>query len=153
MTAIIDLKYDSNKESDAYKNLGPSVVKIIEEKGMLDSCVIQTNHDNDVPNIRAQSEDVRIWYLGYDVVTDQQINLSLENNVECINFNDRNETMTEDNIEKINNAGIDACVWNVWSESKKEQYKQYGAKYIMSDEALGTTPYQEGEEDFNQIVN
>ena len=153
MTAIIDLKYDSDRNSEKYKSLGPTVAAIIEEKGMTDSCVIQTNHDNDIPNIRESSKDVRIWLLGYNEVTDTQIKTALDNNVECINFNDRNKTMTEDNIEKITASGIDACVWNVWSEDRKETIIGQGAKYVMSDEALGTTPYQEGDEDFNGIAN
>ena len=149
MTAIIDLKYDYNKESDAYKTLGPSVVKILEEKGMLGSSVIQTDHLDDISNIRASSEDARIWLLGVNDITDNQINIALRNNVECINFNDKNKGITNRNISKINEAGLDTCVWNVWDESIKDTYLEEGATYVMSDKALDVSPYQEGEFDFN----
>ena len=120
---------------------------------MTDSCVIQTNHDNDISNIRASSDDVRIWMLGYNDVTDAQINIALENNVECINFNHKNDTMTERNLKKINEAELDACVWNVWSEERKNTCYEDGAKYVMSDKSLGISPYQEGDVDYNSVLD
>lgn len=150
MTAIIDLKYENGFKWNSYDSeLSPAIIKTIEEKGMMDSCVIQTNYFNDIPFIRSQSDDVRIWLLGHNTVTDENIELALENNVECINFNN-----TENNayrIKKVTDAGIDACVWNVQTEQGKNILLNDGAKYIMSDNVLGITPYQEGEEDFNNL--
>ena len=154
MTAIIDLKYVTKDEkSERYKSLGPTVVAKIEEKGMIDSCVIQTNHDDDIPNIRQSSKDVRIWMLGYDYVGDDQINIALENDVECINFNSKSTTITDSNIKKITAAGLDSCVWGIDDTAYKNRLINQGATYIMSDEPLGITPYQEGDKDYNGIVN
>ena len=149
MTAIIDLKYANGLTRNPDTELSPAIIKIIEEKGMLDSCVLQTNHFNDIPYIRSQSDDVRIWLLGHNNVTDENIKLALENNVECINFN--NSEYNVSRIKKVTEAGLDACVWNVQSETTKQQCLNAGATYVMSDNVLGITPYKEGETDFNAV--
>jgi glycerophosphoryl diester phosphodiesterase len=148
MTAIIDLKY-ANGVGKVDENLSPAILKIIEEKGMMDSCVIQTNNFADIPYIRSQSEDARIWLLGHNAVTDDNIRLAKENNVECINFN--NSENNSYRIKKVTDAGIDACVWNVQTEAGKQSCLNAGATYVMSDNVLGITPYQEGEVDFNAV--
>lgn len=148
MTAIIDLKYEKGV-GPADPNLSPAILKIIEEKGMMDSCVLQTNNYTDIPYIRENSENARIWYLT-DVISDNNLKLIEENNVECVNI-----LSSENNaykIKKLNENGIDVCVWNVQSETSKERILNLGAKYVMSDNLLGITPYQEGEEDFNGIA-
>lgn len=149
MTAIIDLKYEKGVgPEDPY--LSPAVIETINEKGMINSCVIQTNNTTDIPYIRQTSSDARIWYLT-DVVNDKNIQIINENNVECVNIkcgdydNSKIKTLTEN--------GTDVCVWNVFSEESKNKRLEYGATYVMSDNVLGITPYQEGEEDFNNIAN
>lgn len=72
-----------------------------------------------------------------------------ENGVECVNIQSGDNSVYS--IRKLNENGIDVCVWNVQSELRKNQLLNSGAKYIMSDNVLGITPYQEGEEDFNGI--
>lgn len=146
MTAIIDLKY-ANGVGKVDENLSPAIIKMIEEKGMLDSCVIQTNNFKDIPYIRSQSDDVRIWLLGHNSVTDENIDLAIANDVECINFN--NSENNSYRIKKVTDAGIDACVWNVQTEGGKQSCLNAGATYVMSDNSLGITPYQEGDVDFN----
>lgn len=148
MTAIIDLKY-ANGVGKVDEKLSPAILKVIEEKGMMDSCVIQTNNFKDIPYIRSQSEDARIWLLGHNTVTDENIKLAKENNVECINFN--NSENNAYRIKKVTDAGIDACVWNVQTAAGKQQCLNAGATYVMSDNVLGITPYQEGQTDFNQV--
>lgn len=148
MTAIIDLKY-ANGVGKVDENLSPAILKIIEEKGMMDSCVIQTNNFKDIPYIRSQSEDARIWLLGHNAVTDDNIRLAKENNVECINFN--NSENNSYRIKKVTDAGIDACVWNVQTAAGKQNCLNAGATYVMSDNVLGITPYQEGQVDFNAV--
>jgi flagellar basal body rod protein FlgC len=57
MTAIIDMKYSngwSKEGEDAYVN---QILGAIEEKGMMDSCVIQTNNHHDIVNVRNNSEE------------------------------------------------------------------------------------------------
>ena len=56
-------------------------------------------------------------------------------------------------IQKLTANGTDVCVWNVFSEETKNRKLSYGAKYVMSDNVLGITPYQEGEKDYNGIAN
>ncbi len=148
MTAIIDLKYE-NGIGKADPELSAAILQTIEEKGMMDSCVIQTNNFADIPSIRSQSEDARIWLLGHNSVTDDNIALAKEYGVECINFNS-----TENNsyrIQKVTEAGIDACVWNVQTEGGKQSCLNAGATYVMSDNSLGISPYQEGDVDFNAV--
>jgi len=149
MNAIIDLKYEKGVgPADPY--LSPTILKTIEEKGMMDSCILQTNNPVDIPYIRQTSKDARIWYLT-DEITDKKLTLIEENNVECVNI-----LSSENNayrINKLTENGIDVCVWNVQTESTKERVLNLGAKYVMSDNVLGITPYQEGQEDFNEIVN
>ena len=145
MTAIIDLKYEKGVgPADPY--LSPAILKTIEEKGMLDSCVIQTNNPTDIPYIRQTSSGARIWYLT-DVISDKNLELIKNNGVECVNM--QNGENTTSGIKKLINNGIDVCVWNVQTESSKKRYLNNGAKYIMSDNVLGIRPYQEGEENFN----
>ena len=149
MTAIIDLKYEKGVgpfDSD----LSPAILKTIQDKGMMDSCVLQTNNYTDVPYIRETSENARIWYLT-DVISDSNLKLIEENNVECVNI------LSSDNnaykIAELTENGIDVCVWNVQTEETKEKVLNLGAKYVMSDNVLGITPYQEGEYDFNGVVS
>ena len=57
MTAIIDMKYSkgwSKTGEDEYVN---QILDAIESKGMMDSCVIQTNNHHDITNIRNNSSD------------------------------------------------------------------------------------------------
>lgn len=149
MTAIIDLKYEKGVgPADPY--LSPAVIKTIEEKGMINSCIIQTNNPTDIPYIRQTSSDARIWYLT-DVISEKNIQIINDNRVECVNI----KAGDNDNykIQKLTENGTDVCVWNVFSEDSKNKRLQYGAKYVMSDNVLGITPYQEGEKDFNGIAN
>ena len=147
MTAIIDLKYEKGV-GPADPKLSPTILETIQKKGMMDSCILQTNNPTDIPYIRENSEDARIWYLT-DVVSDNNINLINENNVECVNI-----LSSENNayrIKKLTENGTDVCVWNVQTETSKDKVLNMGAKYVMSDNVLGITPYQEGEEDFNGV--
>ena len=147
MTAIIDLKYAKGVgPADPY--LSPAVIQTIEEKGMIDSCVIQTNNPTDIPYIRETSQDARIWYLT-DVISDKNLQLINDNNVECVNVQNGDNNTSQ--INKLVQNGIDVCVWNVQTETKKERLLNQGATYVMSDNVLGITPYEEGEEDFNQL--
>ena len=147
MTAIIDLKYEKGVgPADEY--LSPTVIKTIQDKGMMDSCVIQTNNHTDIPYIRQTSQDARIWYLT-DVISDKNFQLIAENGVECVNVQNGDNNTYQ--IQKYADAGIDVCVWNVQSESTKQRLLDRGATYVMSDNILGITPYQEGEEDFNNL--
>lgn len=149
MTAIIDLKYAKGVgPADPY--LSPAILKTIEEKGMMDSCVLQTNNPIDIPYIRQTAADARIWYLT-DSTSEKNLNLMKENAVECVNMQSGDSNLYS--IRVLSDNGIDTCVWNVQSESRKNQLLSGGAKYIMSDNVLGITPYQEGEEDFNNIGN
>lgn len=150
MTAIIDLKYAAGLTNTPDAELSAAIIEMIEEKGMTDSCVIQTNHFADLPYIRSQSDDVRIWLLSHGTsVTDSNIQLALENNVECINF--QSSGNNSNYIKKITDAGIDACVWNVTTETGKQSCLNAGATYVMSDNVLGISPYQEGQTDFNAV--
>ena len=149
MTAIIDLKYERGVgPADEY--LSPSVIKAIQDKGMIDSCVIQTNNHTDIPYIRQTSQDARIWYLT-DVISDNNFKLISENGVECVNIRQGDSNVYQ--IKKLTDAGIDVCVWNVFGETTKQRLLNNGATYVMSDNVLGITPYQEGEKDFNNIAN
>ena len=149
MTAIIDLKYEKGVgPADPY--LSPAVIQTIEEKGMINSCIIQTNNTTDIPYIRQTSQDARIWYLT-DVISDKNIQIINDNNVECVNIKAGDNNSSQ--IQKLKANGTDVCVWNVFSEDSKNRKLQYGATYVMSDNVLGITPYQEGEKDFNNIAN
>lgn len=147
MTAIIDLKY-AKGVGPADEYLSPTVIKTIQDKGMMDSCVIQTNNHTDIPYIRQTSQDARIWYLT-DVISDKNFQLIAENGVECVNVQNGDNNSYQ--IKKYADAGIDVCVWNVQTEAKKQRLLDQGATYVMSDNILGITPYQEGEEDFNNL--
>ena len=151
MTAIIDLKYENGPNHDD-PNLSPAILQTIEEKGMLDSCVIQTNNPKDIPYIRENSSEARIWYLT-DVISESNLKLIEENNVECVNIDYYGDNDYKIDINKLNEQGIDVCVWRVFEEDDKEEVLNLGAKYVMSDNVLGITPYQEGEQDFNGIVS
>lgn len=150
MTAIIDMKYSngwSTAGEDEYVN---QILDTIEEMGMMDSCVIQTNNHHDITNIRNNSEDARIWYLT-DNVSNDNIQFILDNNVECVNT--QNTDGVTSRVAKLSQNGIDSCVWAVFSQETKDNLINRGATYIMSDNVLGITPYQEGDEDYNDIVN
>ena len=147
MTAIIDLKYEKGP-NNADEKLSPSILKVIKEKGMMNSCVLQTNNPTDISYIRENSKDARIWYLT-DVISDKNVKLAQENKVECVNTSN-----TENNayrIKKLTENGIDVCVWNVQTESKKNSLLNMGAKYVMSDNVLGITPYQAGDQNLNDL--
>ena len=147
MTAIIDLKYEKGV-GPADPNLSPAVLKLIQEKGMMNSCVLQTNNPTDIPYIRQTSSNARIWYLT-DVISDKNIELIQENKVECVNILSSQNNAYR--IKKLSENGIDVCVWNVNSEVSKNSLQKIGAKYIMSDNVLGITPYKEGDENLNDL--
>lgn len=149
MTAIIDLKYEKGVgPADPY--LSPAVIKVIEEKGMINSCILQTNNPTDIPYIRQTSSDARIWYLT-DVISEKNIQLINDNNVECVNIQASENNASQ--IRKLKENGTNVCVWNVFTEDSKNQKLKYGADYVMSDNVLGITPYQPGEKDVNGIAN
>lgn len=149
MTAIIDLKYEKGVgPADPY--LSPAVIETINQKGMINSCVIQTNNTTDIPYIRQTSSNARIWYLT-DVVNDKNMQIINDNNVECVNIKCGDYDNTK--IQKLKANGTDVCVWNVFSEASKNKRLEYGATYVMSDNVLGITPYQPGEKDVNGIAN
>ena len=149
MTAIIDLKYNTTSEP----KLAEGIIKTIEEKGMLDNCILQTNNHNDIPHIRELSEDARIWYLAD--TPDLMDTFITPYNVEGVNIcayaADFGTTLQS--IKTFVNNGIDVCVWGVTTESSKQKYLDAGASHVMSDYVLGITPYQEGEFDYNGIEN
>lgn len=150
MTAIIDMKYSngwSQTGEDAYVN---QILSTIESKGMMDSCVIQTNNHHDIINVRNNSEDARIWYLT-DNVSAKNIEFMKEQNVECVNT--QNGDNAASRVVTLKQNGIDSCVWAVQTQTSKDRLINLGATYIMSDNVLGITPYQEGDEDYNDIVN
>lgn len=120
MTAIIDLKYANGSGYPDYV-LSPTVLDTIQKKGMTDSCIIQTNNHNDVPYIRQNSSDARIWYL-VDSLDSGTMNLITENDVECVNT--KSSTGIWDRIDRLNEQGIDVCVWGVKSVDRKEQLKE-----------------------------
>ena len=147
MTAIIDLKYEKGV-GPADPNLSPAVLKVIQQKGMMDSCVLQTNNPTDIPYIRQTSSNARIWYLT-DVISDKNLKLIEDNNVECVNA--RNTKVSDNSIKKLVDNGVDVCVWNVESEYTKNRLLNVGAKYVMSDNVLGITPYESGDENLNDL--
>lgn len=120
MTAIIDLKYEKGL---GYfdENLSPSILKIINKLGMIDNCVLQTNNPVDIPYIRENSKNARIWYLT-DVITDSNIELIKENNVECVNIQNNETKVNMQKIKKLTDNKIDVCVWNAITEAKKIVY-------------------------------
>lgn len=150
MTAVIDLKYNSLSEM----KLSEEVIRTIEEKSMLETCIIQTNNHTDIPHIRELSEDARIWYL---VDTPDVIDKYITPyNVEGVNicaYAAGNLGTTLQRIKTFVNNGIDVCVWGVTTENSKKQYLDAGASHVMPDYVLGITPYQEGEIDYNKIEN
>lgn len=146
MTAIIDLKY-SNGWTDMDR-LAPAVIELIDEKDMFDSCIIQTQAAKDIPQIRALSDDVRIWFLT-DEISDKNIEIIKDNNVEGVNIQLVNFSTYQ--LNKLTENEIDVCVWNVYSESQKERLLNQGVKYVMTDNPLDVTPYQEGDVDFNNL--
>ena len=151
MTAVIDLKYYNTDGSDA--KLSSAVVETVKEYGMLDSCVFQTNHEADVQNIRNTSDDARIWLLANEV-NSSNMQMIVDNNVECVNLYAKLDlNVIKSRIADFNEKGIDSCVWGVLSENGKNSYMNAGATYIMSDNLLDVTPYQEGQKDFNNIAN
>ncbi len=149
MTAIIDIKYEKGV-GPADANLSPAILEVIKEKGMEDSCVLQTNNYTDIPYIRENSKDARIWYLT-DSLSDKNMDLIEDNNVECVNI--LSSEYDTYKIDKLKEQGVDVCVWNVQTQSLKDSLLDMGAKYVMTDNVLDTTPYQEGEEDFNNVNN
>ena len=150
MTAIIDLKY-AKGVGPADPDLSPAIINAIEEHGMMDSCVLQTNNMIDIPYMRETSSDVRIWMLT-DCLDNDRKDLIEEYGVECVNFDGNNNGLAY-NKKYLEENGVDSCVWNVFTENSKDNYLKAGATYVMSDNLIGITPYQEGEEDFNNIAN
>lgn len=149
MTAIIDLKYNTTSEPE----LAEGIIKTIEEKGMLDNCILQTNNHTDIPHIREISEDARIWYLvdSPDVIDKYITPYNVEGVNICAYAADFGTTTQR--IKTFVSNGIDVCVWGVTTESSKQKYLDAGASHVMSDYVLGITPYQEGEFDYNGIEN
>jgi len=147
MTAIIDLKYE-NGPNKFDENLSKNILETVEKMGMIDSCVLQTNNPTDVPYIRENASDARIWYLT-DNISDSNVEMIKENNVECVNIQNSDSNTNANRIKKLTNNGIDVCVWNVITETGKKNALDMGAKYVMSDNVLGITPYEEGDIDFN----
>lgn len=150
MTAIIDMKYSNGWSKEGEDDYVNQILSTIEEKGMMDSCVIQTNNHNDIVNVRNNSEDARIWYLT-DNVSDKNIQFMKDNNVECVNT--QNGDNAASRVQTLTANGIDSCVWAVFTQENKDRLISKGATYIMSDNVLGITPYQEGDEDYNNIMN
>ena len=138
MTAIIDLKYEKGPNLFDEK-LSPSILATIKKMGMIDNCILQTNNPTDVPYIRENSSDARIWYLT-DVISDSNIEMIKENNVECVNieYNYQNG-INQNRINKLTNNGIDVCVWNAITETHKNSVLNMGATYVMSDNLLCNT--------------
>ena len=149
MTSIIDLKYAKGVGRHD-PDLSPAILRVIQEKGMMDSCILQTNNSVDIPYIRQTAADARIWFLT-DSTSKENLNFAKENGVEC--FNVQSSDVSLASIRILSENGFDTCVWNVQNESWKNKLLDRGAKYIMSDNVLGITPYQDGEEDFNGIEN
>lgn len=152
MTAIIDLKYVNGTGEDE-TNLSSTILKTIQEQGMMDSCVLQTNNPSDIKTIRQTSSSARIWYLesGKSATSAEMMKIIKDNNVEGVNI--KNGQYTSQKIKALEEAGVDVCTWNVQSESTKNSLLDAGSTYVMSDNSLGVTPYQEGEEDFNNLNN
>lgn len=145
MTAIIDLKYAKGVgPADPY--LSPAILQVIREKDMMDSCILQTNNHTDIPYIRENAADARIWYLT-DSSSTNTIEFMKANGVECCNIQSGQNDMN--GFKRLMDNGIDVCVWNVQSQDSKNRLLSNGIKYVMSDNVLGIKPYQEGEEDFN----
>ena len=155
MTAIIDMKYSKGWSKNGDIDYVNKILDTINEKDMADSCVIQTNNTNDIINIRQNSnhelsEDARIWLLSDDI-SQTNINLVKNNNVECVNVQNGDDAIKK--VTKLKENGIDSCVWAVFKEESKENLIANGATYIMSDNVLGITPYEEGEKDYNSTIN
>jgi hypothetical protein len=74
-----------------------------------------------------------------------------EQNVECVNT--QNGDNAASRVQTLTANGIDSCVWAVFEQGTKDRLISKGATYIMSDNVLGITPYEEGDEDYNDIVN
>ena len=146
MTAIIDLKYANGTEV-LDTELSKAVLKALDEKGMTDMSVLQTNNAKDVAYIRENSEDARIWYLK-DAISDSDMQLIQENDVECVNI----KSNSDKNLYRIKNLtenGVDVCVWNVQSEEYKNALINNGATYVMTDYGFDVSPYQEGDKNYN----
>ena len=152
MTAIIDLKYVNGTGKDE-TNLSSTILKTVQEQGMIDSCVLQTNNPSDLKTIRQISSSARIWYLesGKSATSAEMMDIIKDNTVEGVNI--KNGQYTSQKIKALEEAGVDVCTWNVQSESTKNSLLDAGSTYVMSDNSLGVTPYQEGEEDFNNLNN
>ena len=152
MTAIIDLKYEGNDSNTPEPELAEGIIKTIEEKGMLDNCILQTNSHKDIPHIRELSEDARIWYLvDTPDVIDKYITPYKVEGVNICAYKDSGTTLQR--IKTFANNGIDVCVWGVTTENGKQKYLDAGALHVMSDNVLGITPYQEGQFDYNGIAS
>ena len=148
MTAIIDLKYPNGTEV-LDTELSTAVLKVLEDKGMTDMSVLQTNNSKDVEYIRQNSDDARIWYLK-DAISDSDMQLIQDNGVECVNI----KSSEDKNLYRIKNLsenGVDVCVWNVQNENYKNALINNGAKYVMTDYAFDVSPYQEGDVDYNSV--
>ena len=157
MTPVIDLKYENGTEV-LDPNLSPAILQTLEDKGMLETSVLQTNNAKDVTYIRENSKDARIWLLK-DSISDSDMQLIQDNGVECVNFEsdpDKERLGYDKNLVKIKNLsenGVNVCVWNVRSEQYKNALINNGATYVMTDYAFDVSPYQEGDVDFNNIQN
>lgn len=148
MTAIIDLKYPNGTEV-LDTELSTAVLKVLEDKGMTDMSVLQTNNAKDVAYIRENSDDARIWYLK-DVISDSDMELIQNNDVECVNIKS-SEDKNMYRIKELSENGVDVCVWNVQNETYKNALINNGATYVMTDYAFDVSPYQEGDVDYNSV--
>ena len=150
MTPVIDLKYENGTEV-LDTDLSPAVLKALEDKGMVNTSVIQTNNTKDVAYIRENSEDARIWLLK-DQISDNDMQLIQDNGVECVNV----KSSSDKNMYRINNLkknGVDVCIWNVQNENYKNALINNGATYVMSDYGFDVSPYQNGDVDYNSVDN
>ena len=151
MTAIIDLKYKNGTGKDK-TGLSPAIIKEIQEMGMMDSCVIQTNNYSDIPTIRQTSSDARIWLLTEASIGNKELELIQNNQVEAVNLHS-GVNASPGTIKKLNEMGVETCVWGVFTQEGKNTHIRGGANYIMSDNLLDTTPYVENNQENNQENN
>lgn len=147
MTAILDLKYIDGPQNAEGGELSKAVLDVIEEKGMLDSVVLQTNSAKDIVYIREQSSDARIWCLTDEVT--KNMDTIVNNNVECVNLEGKDGASAA--AKRLVEAGIEVCVWNVQNETYKNNLTNLGVEYIMTDNILGITQYQDGDVDVNNL--
>lgn len=147
MTAILDLKYIDGPQNAEGGELSKAILDVVSKKGMLDSCVFQTNSAKDIKFIRENSNDARIWCLTDEV--NKNMDTIINNGVECVNITGKDGASAV--AKRLVDAGIGVCVWNVQNENYKSNLEKLGVSHIMTDNNLGIAPYQEGELDVNKL--